>query len=182
MSGHSKWSQIKHKKGAADQKKAKIFSKLSQAITVAAKEKGKDPGINPKLRLMIEKAREANMPASNIEKAIKKAAGGEGEKDLEEVLYEAFGPSGAAIIIEAITDNKNRTTNEIKHILNEYGIKLAAPGSALWAFEKQIEKNEWNAKHLIAFESAADKEKLQNLIEELENHDDTQSITTNIKL
>ncbi len=181
MSGHSKWSQIKHKKGAVDQKKAKEFSKMSRAITLAAKEKGEDPSSNPKLRLMIEKARALNMPFDNIERAIKKAVGAGALENLEEAVYEAYGPSGTAIIIETITDNKNRALNEIKIILNKYDAKIGTPGSALWAFTKTRE-GKFKPKHLIKIENNEDKEKLQNLIEELENLDDTQNIITNAEI
>lgn len=136
MSGHSKWAQIKHKKAATDAKKGKLFSQLSRAITLAAKTGGADPEMNATLRLAVEKARQANMPASNIEKAIKRAA----EKDaaaLTEVRYEAYGPGGAALLIEGITDNTNRTSNEVKRILQTHGGKLAAPGSVGWMFNKK---------------------------------------------
>lgn len=179
MSGHSKWSQIKHKKGITDQKKAKIFSKISRAITVATKEKKGDIFSNSKLRLMVEKAKEINMPMGNIERAIKKGIGADEAENLEEAVYEAYGPGGAAIIIEAITDNKNRTLNEIKHILNEHGAALGTPGSALWAFEK---KGGWEPKHILPLEKQEDKEKLKNLIEELENHDDVQDVSINARL
>jgi len=179
MSGHSKWSQIKHKKGVTDQKKAKVFSKMSRAITLAAKEKGSDISSNPKLAAMIEKAKEINMPAENIERAIKKGVGVNEAENLEEAVYEAYGPSGAAIIIETITDNKNRTLNEIKHILKEYDATLGTPGSVLWAFEK---KEGWEPKHITLVEIQEDKEKLQNLIEELENHDDVQNVITNAEI
>lgn len=179
MSGHSKWSQIKHKKGLTDQKKAKTFSKISRAITLAAKEKGGDVSSNSKLRLMVEKAKEINMPRDIIERAIKKGVGAGEAENLEEAIYEAYGPAGVAIIIEAITDNKNRTLNEIKHILNEYNASLGAPGSVLWAFEK---KEDWKPKHTILIEKQEDKEKLQKLLEELEEHDDVQDIITNAEI
>lgn len=179
MSGHSKWSQIKHKKSVTDQKKAKIFAKISRAITLAAKEKGGDPSSNPKLRLMIEKGKEINMPQDNIHRAIKKGAGADNVENLEEAIYETYGHGGVAIIIETITDNKNRTLNEIKHILSEHSTTLGAPGSALWAFEK---KDNWEPKHIIPIEKQEDKEKLKNLIEELENHEDVQNVIINAEL
>ena len=182
MSGHSKWSQIKHKKGATDQKKAKMFSKISRAITLAAKEKGGDPSSNPKLRLIIEKAKEINTPVGNIERAIKKGVGANEAENLEEAIYETYGPAGTAIIIETITDNKNRTLNEIKHILKEYGAALGTPGSVLWAFEKISYEESFKPKHLVKIENNEDKEKLQKLIEELENHDDTQNVITNVEI
>ena len=137
MSGHSKWAQIKHKKAATDAKKSKNFSKLSAAITVAAREKGGDPDKNPKLRLAIEKARSFNMPAANIERAIQRGAGAAEGTQLEELLFEAYGPNGHPIIITAITDNRNRTLAEIKHILSKYDGKLGASGSVLWLFNQK---------------------------------------------
>jgi len=127
MSGHSKWAQIKYKKGATDAKRGKNFSKLSRAITIVARELGPDPKTNSKLATAIEEARKANMPNDNIDRAIKRAA----EKDsaeLKEVVYEAYGPGGSALIITAVTDNSNRTTNEIKHLLLEHGAKLGVEG------------------------------------------------------
>lgn len=133
MSGHSKWAQIKHKKAITDAKKAKIFSKISRIISIAAAEKGPDPQMNAKLRTAIEKAKAANMPNDNIERAIKKGSG-EG-KNLSEVTIEAYGPFGTALIIEAITDNKNRTMQEVKSILSDYDGKIANEGSVRWLFD-----------------------------------------------
>ncbi|MGB9847708.1 MAG: YebC/PmpR family DNA-binding transcriptional regulator [Minisyncoccia bacterium] len=135
MSGHSKWAQIKHKKAATDAKKSKIFSKLAAAITVAAREGGGDPDKNPKLRLAIEKARSFNMPSDNIERAIKRGTGILDGAQLEELLLEAYGPNGHALLITAITDNRNRTLAEIKHILNKYNGKLGTEGSVRWMFD-----------------------------------------------
>ena len=137
MSGHSHFSTIKHKKEITDQKRSKIFSKLAQQILVSAREKGSDPDTNAGLRLAIEKAKQSNMPKDNIERAIKKGSGElEGEK-LEEVFYEAYGPGGIAVIIEGITDNKNRTLAEIKQILSQNQGKLAGSGSVKWMFERK---------------------------------------------
>lgn len=177
MSGHSKWSQIKHKKAASDAKKSQLFSKILRLISIAVKNGGTDPSANPQLRLAIEKAKEINMPSDNIEKAIKKAGGALETENLEEVIYEAYGPAGTATIIEVITDNKNRTLNEIKQILNKYEAKIAAPGSALWAFEKQ--EGEWKPKHLITISNEDEKTKLNNLLGELENNEDVQNLITN---
>ncbi|MCX8015789.1 MAG: YebC/PmpR family DNA-binding transcriptional regulator [Patescibacteria group bacterium] len=135
MAGHSKWAQIKHKKAATDAKKSKIFSKLAAAITVAAREGGGDPDKNPKLRLAIEKARSFNMPSDNIERAIKRGTGALEGAQLEELLLEAYGPNGHALLISAITDNRNRTLAEIKHILNKYDGKLGTEGSVRWMFD-----------------------------------------------
>ncbi|MCK4592069.1 YebC/PmpR family DNA-binding transcriptional regulator, partial [Candidatus Parcubacteria bacterium] len=119
MSGHSKWSKIKRQKGVADVKKGKIFSQLSKAITLTAKSGGGDASMNPALKLAIEKAKQANMPLDNIEKAIKKGTGELEGGTIEEVLYEAYGPEGIALIVEGTTDNTNRTVAEIKHILSQ---------------------------------------------------------------
>lgn len=137
MSGHSKWAQIKHKKALTDAKKSKNFSKLAAAISIAAKEKGPDPDKNPKLRLAIEKARSFNMPTANIERAIQKGAGSTEADQLEELTFEAYGPNGHPILILAITDNRNRTLAEIKHILTKYEGKLGTSGSVLWMFEQK---------------------------------------------
>lgn len=135
MSGHSKWSQIKHKKALTDAKKGQIFSKMARQISVAARAKGSDPENNPALRMLIEQARSFNMPQDNIERAVKKGSGGlEGQK-FEAFTLEAFGPGNAALIIEGTTDNKNRTLSEIKFLLSQYNGKLANVGSVLWLFE-----------------------------------------------
>ena len=145
MSGHSHSKTIKHRKDAVDAKRGKIFSKISRLIIIATKEKGGDPETNPKLKLAIEKARAVNMPKDNIERAIKRGTGQlEGAK-MEEVIYEAYGPAGAALIIEGITDNKNRTLAEIKHILNRFGGKLAAVGSVKYLFDRKGE--DWQPKY-----------------------------------
>jgi YebC/PmpR family DNA-binding regulatory protein len=137
MSGHSHWKSIKRTKEAEDKKRGKIFSKLSREISVAAREKGGNPEINPKLRLVIEKAKQWNLPKENIEKAIKRGTGELTGVNLETVLFEAYGPGGIAVIIEGITDNKNRTLGEIKQILNQNNGKLASSGSVKWLFERK---------------------------------------------
>lgn len=137
MSGHSKWSTIKRKKGSLDVKKSKIFSRISKIITIAARDGGK-PEMNFKLRLACDKAREVNMPQDNIERAIKKGTGELlGGSTIENIAYEAYGPGNAALIIEVITDNKNRTVSEIKKILSSNGGKLGLEGSVKWMFEKK---------------------------------------------
>ena len=134
MSGHSHWAGIKHKKEAEDKKRGKIFSKISRMITVAVREGGGDPAANAKLRQVLEEAKSFNMPNENIERAIKRGTGEiEGGK-LEEVVYEGFGPGGVSLIIEGITDNKNRTLNQIKKILQDAGGKIAESGSGKWLF------------------------------------------------
>ncbi len=135
MSGHSHWAGIKHKKEIEDKKRGKIFSKLARIISIAAKE-GQNPVSNSKLRMSIEKAKEFNMPNENIERAIKKGAGGMGGENLEEFIYEGMGPGNIAIIVEGITDNKNRTINELKQIFSHYGGKIVPERSVRWLFEK----------------------------------------------
>ena len=137
MSGHSHWHSIKYQKTAADQKRGKLFSKLSREITIAAKEKGGDPEVNSDLRLAIERAKRFNMPKENIERAIKRGTGELAGGQLESILFEAYGPGGIALIIEGITDNKNRTLSEIKQILNQNNGKLANEGSVKWLFERK---------------------------------------------
>lgn len=164
MSGHSHWASIKRQKAVADAKKGKIFSKLARIITIAAREKGQNPETNARLRLAIEKAKEFNMPKENIERAIKRGASElEGEK-LEEVVFEAFGPGGIAIIIEGITDNKNRALGEIKQILAQNNGKLANEGAVRWLFDKKgiinIKSQTLNLKNeeleLLAIEAGAE--------------------------
>ena len=133
MSGHSKWANIAKRKGAQDAKKANIFTKLARNIIIAA-QKGPDPDMNFSLRLAIDKARAASMPKDNIDRAIAKATGGGDGAAIEAMLYEIFGPAGVAMIVEATTDNKNRTTGEIKAILNKHGGTLAAPNAVKWMF------------------------------------------------
>ncbi len=135
MSGHSKWATTKRAKGAADAKRGAIFTKLANAITVAAKLGGGDPTSNFKLRLSIDQAKAANMPKDNIERAIKKGTGELSGGAIESIIYEGFGPDKIALIIEALTDNRNRTSSSIKHLLNKYGGSLGGPGSVSWLFE-----------------------------------------------
>ena len=138
MSGHSKWSSIKHKKGAADAKRGKIFTKLIREITTAARMGGGDPESNSRLRVAIAQAKSENMPKDNIEKAIKKGTSvGEGGVNYEEHTYEGYGPGGVAILIQALTDNNKRTTADVRHILSRLNGNLAEPGSVSWIFSKK---------------------------------------------
>lgn len=137
MSGHSKWATIKHKKSAMDAKRGKIFTKLIKEISIAARMGGGDPEANPRLRTAILKARAANMPKDNIERAIKKGTGETGGADYTEIVYEAYGPGGVAIIIEALTDNKNRTASEVRHILSKHGCSLGESGCVSYLFKKK---------------------------------------------
>jgi YebC/PmpR family DNA-binding regulatory protein len=137
MSGHSKWSTIKHKKGATDAKRGKIFSKLIKEITVAARTGGGDPAMNPRLRTAVQTAKNENMPKDNIERAIKKGTGELEGVEYEESIYEGYGPGGAAILIESLTDNKNRAVADIRHILTKTGGNLGSAGCVSYMFDKK---------------------------------------------
>src|SRR3954468_17550031 len=138
MAGHSKWAGIKHKKAIVDARRGKLFTKLARAITVAAKEGGGDPDGNPALGLAVQKAKDASMPKDNIERAIAKGTGAGADVDaLENVLYEGYGPGGVALLIEAVTDNRNRTGSEVRHALTKHGGSLGEPGSVAYLFEKR---------------------------------------------
>ncbi|MDD5503964.1 MAG: YebC/PmpR family DNA-binding transcriptional regulator [Candidatus Omnitrophica bacterium] len=137
MSGHNKWASIKHKKAATDAKRGKAFSRISKELTVAAKSGGGDPSANPRLRVAIGKAKAVNMPADNIDRAIKKGTGELPGVVYEEIAYEGYGPSGVAIIVEALTDNKNRTGAEIRNIFSKKGGNMAGQGSVSWMFSKK---------------------------------------------
>ena len=138
MSGHSHWSTIKRKKGAADAKRGKVFSKCAKAITVAAKTGGGDPDMNLRLRYAIDEARSANMPATNIQRAIKKGTGElDDGKQIEEVLYEGYGPGGVAILAEAMTDNRNRTSSDVGKLFERHGGNLGQPGCVAWMFSQK---------------------------------------------
>lgn len=138
MSGHSKWSSIKHKKGAADAKRGQLFTKLARAITVAAKEGGGDPDGNPALATAIQKARAESMPKANIERAIARGTGEGGDAEaLERIQFEGYGPGGTAVLVEALTDNRNRTSAEVRHAFTRHGGSLGEPGSVAWMFESR---------------------------------------------
>ncbi|HMK91878.1 MAG TPA: YebC/PmpR family DNA-binding transcriptional regulator [Thermoleophilia bacterium] len=137
MSGHSKWATIKHKKGKTDAARGKLFSKLSRAITVAAREGGPDPNMNMSLANAIEKAKGESMPKDNIERAIQRGAGGAEGVNYENIVYEGYGPAGVAIIVEVLTDNKNRSAAEVRNIFSKHGGQLAQPGAVAWGFERR---------------------------------------------
>jgi YebC/PmpR family DNA-binding regulatory protein len=138
MSGHSKWSTIKRKKGAVDIKRGKIFSKLNKEIMVAARIGGGDPSANPRLRAAITSARAENMPKDTIDRAIKKGTGDlEGASSFEEVIYEGYGPAGVALLVESLTDNKNRTVSEVRHLFSKYGGSMGEAGCVAWMFDKK---------------------------------------------
>src|SRR3954452_14292907 len=162
MSGHSKWHTIKHKKGAADAKRGKIFTRLIKELTVAARAAGGDPDMNPRLRTIIAEAKASNMPRENIDRAIRRGTGQEPGVSYEEAQYEAYGPGGAALIIDVLTDNKNRTVGELRHMLEKHGGNLAAANAVAWMFAKRgyivIEKSKADEEKLMAtvLEAGAD--------------------------
>ena len=138
MSGHSKWSSIKHKKGAADAKRGKLFTKLARAITVAARDGGGSVEANPALGLAVQKARDASMPKDNIQRAIDRGTGeGDDAAAIESIVYEGYGPGGAAILVEALSDNRNRTGSEVRHLFDKHGGSLGEPNSVAWQFDKR---------------------------------------------
>jgi len=174
MSGHSKWATIKHKKAVVDAKRGKVFSKLAHLIAVESRLARGDIN-SPALKTIIEKAKATNMPKENIERAILKGKG-DGGKNSEQITYEMYGPGGVALLIETYTDNRNRTVAELKHLVSKLGYQLAEPGSASWAFEK--EGIEWNATTTLPIEEDV-REKLNTLVNTLEEHDDVEYVYTN---
>ncbi|MFA5524505.1 MAG: YebC/PmpR family DNA-binding transcriptional regulator [Tissierellales bacterium] len=137
MSGHSKWSTIKHKKGKADTQRGKMFTKLARYITVAAREGGPDPEYNTNLKTAIEKAKAENMPNDNIERAIKKGSGDLDGANFEEIIYEGYGPAGVAVFVECLSDNRNRTASDVRHAFDKYGGNLGSTGCVSWMFERK---------------------------------------------
>jgi YebC/PmpR family DNA-binding regulatory protein len=176
MSGHSKWSTIKHKKALTDAKKSKVFSKITSLITIAAR-RGSDPDKNPSLRAAIDRAREINLPKENVERAIKRGTGEIGGAALEEATYGAFGPGGIAILITAITDNKNRTLAEIKKILDEHGAKFVEINSIQWMFRRS--GADWVANNPVKIEDENTKKELEALYEALDEQVDVNEIYDN---
>jgi YebC/PmpR family DNA-binding regulatory protein len=154
MSGHSKWHTIKHKKGAADAKRGKIFTRIIKELTVAARSGGGDPDSNPRLRTIIAEAKSVNMPAENIKRAVRRGTGEEPGMSYEEVMYEGYGPGGAAVLVDVLTDNKNRTVGEIRHILSKNGGNLGAENSVAWMFDRKG--------YIVVEKSKADEETLMN--------------------
>jgi YebC/PmpR family DNA-binding regulatory protein len=174
MSGHSKWASIKHKKKLVDAKRGKLFTKLSRAITVAAREGGGDTTGNPPLALAVQKARDASMPKDTIERAIAKGTGADSDAAaFEAVLYEGYGPGGVAILVEALTDNRNRTGSEVRHTFGKFGGNLGEPGSVAWIFEKKGE---------IVVDGSLDEDELMPAIdagaEDVSKDDDVWEIVT----
>lgn len=174
MSGHNKWTQIKRQKGAADAAKSNLWGKIGKRIAVESKKANGDVN-SPTLRTIIETARKANMPKDTIDRAVAKGISADAS-ELEQITYETYGPGGAAIIIETVTDSRNRTAQEIKHMLSELGLSLASQGSAAWAFEKTGEG--WNPKTTVPL-SEQDDEALMKIMEKIDAHDDVENVYTN---
>lgn len=175
MSGHNRWSQIKQKKGVADQKRGQLFSKLSEAISMAAR-KGSDPDKNLELRNAIEQARKFDLPKGNIERAVNKMTD-KSAASLEELVIEAVNSAGVNLIITAITNNKNRTMAKVKKILTNHEVKMAQPGSVRWAFDKT--GTEFSPKYPLEITDEITKNKLEKLLEELDDQEEIQEIYTN---
>lgn len=173
MSGHSKWSKIKHQKGVADVKKGKVFSQLSKLITIAVREgKSGNPDENPRLRMILEKSRESNLPKDNVKRAIDRGLGKGSEGALAQVVIEGYGPGGVAIMVTAMTDNQNRTRSEIRQIFDRRGGSIGEPGSVGYIFSGG------EASYTIEV-SGPDAETVKNLLSELEDHDDVESVKHN---
>lgn len=174
MAGHNKWAQIKRQKGANDAAKSNAWGKLGKRISVESKKANGDIGA-PNLRSAVELAKKANMPKDTIDRAIAKGTSADAVS-LETVTYETYGPGGAAIVIDALTDSRNRTAQEMKHLLSEAGLALASPGSALWAFDKTAEG--YAPKSTVPL-SDADNEALLKILEKIDAHDDVEEVYTN---
>ncbi|MGB2705697.1 MAG: YebC/PmpR family DNA-binding transcriptional regulator [Candidatus Omnitrophota bacterium] len=175
MSGHSKWASIKHKKGATDAKRGKLFTKVIREISVAARQGGGKPEVNPRLRLAIQRAKDSNMPQSNIERAIKKGTGELEGVNYEEVTYEGYGPSGVAIMVEVLTDNKNRATGAIRNIFSKKGGNMAGQGAVNWIFEKKG--------YIVINKNAIEEDKLMDIVleagaEDMKTEETTYAVTT----
>ena len=183
MSGHNKWTQIKRQKAVVDGKRSKTFSLLARNITMEAKKAGgeiKGHRMSFNLRAVVEKARAVNMPSENIDRAIAKAVSA-GAENFEEVIYESYGPGGTAIIIEGITDSKNRTSQEIKHLLSLNETSLGGTGSVTWAFTK-LPTGEWKPNNFLEISDETTMQALVNLIDALEAHADIRRVSVNVEL
>ncbi|RMG99148.1 MAG: YebC/PmpR family DNA-binding transcriptional regulator [Chloroflexi bacterium] len=183
MSGHSKWSTIKHKKAAVDAKRGKLFTRLAKEITIAAREGGGDPDANNRLRLAIEKARAANMPKDNIERAIKRGTGEIEGAELIEVMYEGYAPHGVGLLIEVVTDNRNRAVAELRHVLSKNGGNLAEGGAVAWQFTRKgyisiTEPVDQDELFLIAADAGADDIQFGDVTEIFTELDNFQAVQT----
>jgi len=174
MAGHSKWAQIKRKKAATDSARSKVFGKFSRLIAVESKRSGGDIS-DPGLRAVIDRAKTENMPKDSIDRAVAKGMSKDAA-ELESIMYETYGPGGSAILIDTLTDNRNRTAAEIKHLLSKNGYELASPGSAVWAFTKNTEGYEPMTMVQVSQDEG---EALSELLEQLDEHDDVQNVYTN---
>ena len=174
MSGHSKWSTIKHKKASLDAKRGKEFTKLARLLSVESRLCGGDES-SPSLKAVVEKAKEANMPKENIARAIAKGVGGGGE-NTEKITYEMYGPGGVALLVHTVTDSRNRTNQELKHLVSKLGYQMAAPGAALWAFS--FTNGEYTPTTTTAL-SAEDEVALEILVTALLEHDDVDDVSSN---
>lgn len=178
MSGHNKWAQIKHKKQATDAARSRVFSRFARLIALESKKAAGDVSA-PGLATAIARAKQVNMPKDNIDRAVSKGTSKDAG-ELEQIAYDAYGPGGVALVIEALTDNRNRTTQEIKHLLSKQGIALAAPGAAGWAFTKKSGGGLLPNEPLIEI-SGEEEERLATLLEALDEHDDVQDVFTNAR-
>lgn len=178
MSGHSKWATIKHKKASTDAKRSKLFAIVSKQITIAVKEGGSGaPETNPRLRLALDKARAANMPNANIQKAIDKGLGKGGGESISEILYEGYASGGVGVLVRVLTDNRNRTGAEIKYLFDRNGGSLGGPGSAGYLFDRDGEGFSVKVPMPV---SDADKKQVSSLLEALDEHDDVELVVTNM--
>lgn len=178
MSGHSKWSNIKNKKNAEDQKRGKVFSQISKNIRIAVRSSGiGDPNANPALRLAMEKAREANMPQENVRRAIDRGLGKGSAGNLEEVLYEGYGPGGYGVLVVVRTDNKQRTGAEIRHAFDKAGGSLGGPGSAMYLFQRS--GGEYIPTIPFAVDAPEDRQAVRTFLDSLEEHDDVEDVYSN---
>ena len=177
MSGHSKWHTIKHKKGALDAKRGKIFTRIIKELSVAARSGGGDPAMNPRLRTVIAEAKSVNMPNDNIARAIRRGTGEEDGVNYEEITYEGYGPGGAAVIVETLTDNRNRTVGELRHMLTKFGGSLGETNSVAWMFDRKG--------YIVVDKTAAAEEALMGAVldagaDDMADDGDTWGITTDI--
>jgi YebC/PmpR family DNA-binding regulatory protein len=181
MSGHSKWSTIKHKKAATDAKRGKVFTRLTKELTLAAREGGSDPMMNTRLRLAIDKAKAANMPKDNITRAIKRGTGELEGSELHEVVYEAYAQHGVGLLIEVVTDNRNRTVAEVRHALNKYGGSMAEAGAVSWQFTRKgyigiTEEVDEDEIFMVAADAGADDIQYGEITEIFTELDDFQNV------